>query len=293
VCAAFASCGQAPQARAQSQKGGADQEQPNSSTAIPASSEAVEAVQPSEYYQPCGNSRESSKSDLCAQWTAAKGAADAAYWAKWSFWISFIGFLGLLGTLYYTRKAVLAAEEGTKDADSALQIAQQNADAAAAQVNISEDTSHRQLRPYVYLANCRVTYHHMPGFDIVGDSAEVVLYFQNFGQTPAKDVTLKAKAFVSGMWNEKFKTDLRDIVEVALGDMPPSFIKDQPGYTVLGLKSAHEFITNGTQSVFVEGLLKYQDGTGKHFETQFRLASTGDDYFHERFQVAPFGTRAT
>jgi hypothetical protein len=293
IAAAFALAGPAPQHGAQPDQAATKQTKPDAPQAVAATPEPIKPVEPPEYYQPCGNDRQDSNSDLCAQWTAAKGAADAAYWAKWSFWISFIGIFGLLGTLYYTRKAVLAAEEGMRDADSALEIADRNAKAAADQVKVSEDTAHRQLRPYVYLTDCKITYHHMHSFEIIGDTADIVLHFKNFGHTPAKNVTLRAKAFVGGIWNEKFRANFRDIRDVALGDMPPGFEKDQPGYTLLGLKAAHQFVQNGTQSVFVEGLLKYEDGAGNKFKTQFRLASTGDDYFAERFQVAPFETYAT
>jgi hypothetical protein len=116
--------GQAPQQRAQANQNHTAKNQTQAAPAVaPPSAKSVEPIQPSEYYLPCGDSGEDRNSDLCAQWTAAQGAANAAYWAKWSFWVSLFGFIGLLITLYYTRKAVVTASRSTEHAATAAKAA--------------------------------------------------------------------------------------------------------------------------------------------------------------------------
>ena len=290
----------APQIRAQTKQAEATANQTQAAPSVASNTEAVEPIQPSEYYKPCRQDNRNYRSDLCAQWTAAQGAIDAAYWAKWGFWLSLAGLLGLVGTLFYTRKAVLAAEEGTRDADAAIKIAGKNASAAmraaraAGEANsIAQETAHRQLRPYVYLTECHVTYDHMAGFNYVGDRGVLILYFKNFGQTPAKDATLRAQASIGGHFNEPFPSDFSEATEVQLGDLPPDYVKDRDGYYVLGLKAAHENIIFGTMTVFVEGVVRYRDSNGERYETVFRLGATAEDYTNNKWSVPPHGNRAT
>lgn len=88
--------------------------------------------------EPCREPKGRDESDLCAQWKAARAAEDGALWAKWSFWIGLGGLLGLFSTLYYTREAVNAAREATKDAGASLQVASDNAKAATKLAALTE-----------------------------------------------------------------------------------------------------------------------------------------------------------
>lgn len=290
VAAAFALCGPSPEPGAQTNQSAAEHKKRDSAPTPTRAPQALEPIQPVEYYRPCWSDRKDGNSDLCAQWTAAKGATDAAYWAKWGFWLSVAGLLGLLATLYYTRKAVLAAEEGTKDADSALAIADRNARAAADQVRVSEETADRQLRPYVYLTAVHMSVERFMAS--VGDRAPITLHFQNFGQTPAKHCKFRVKIFLGGMWNEDFDTSFDDEPIVRLGDMPPGFTKDQDGFSITGLKEAADGILVCVASIFVCGLIEYDDGRGGSFKTEFRLACTGSDLLKSRFGPTPRGNES-
>jgi hypothetical protein len=100
----------------------------------------VEAIKRAKQQEPCGPRRYRGDDDLCAQWKAADSASDAAQWAWWQTVFSALGIVGLLLSLYYTRKAVLAAEDATKDADSALEIANKNAAAAIELAQATKDS---------------------------------------------------------------------------------------------------------------------------------------------------------
>lgn len=171
--------------------------------------EQAEPVKPSEYFRPCRNDQADGNSELCAEWTTAKEAVDAASWAKRSFWISVFGLLGLLGTLFYTRKAVVAAEKATRDADSAIAVAReaneiarnaadsaysgmrtqanamQNAATAMERQNeIAEDVAAQQLRAYVSWVKFDLDLHRDANGRLV--EAAIPLIWKNSGQTPAR-----------------------------------------------------------------------------------------------------------
>lgn len=63
--------------------------------------------------EPCRDPKGQGESDLCAQWHAAYAAEDSARWTMWSVYVGIAGIVGLLASLYFTKKAVLAAEEAT------------------------------------------------------------------------------------------------------------------------------------------------------------------------------------
>ena len=149
-----------------------------------------------EYRRPCEQSKGRDESELCAQWLAAKAGEDSALYAKWSVGIGIFGLFGLFASLYYTRKAVETATDANKDADEALAIARQNANAAAELARIAETTARHDLRAYV-------------DFEHVGlarDSAKdtedrewagLAVALRNFGKTPAKNLSVH---IIHGRW---------------------------------------------------------------------------------------------
>jgi hypothetical protein len=197
IVIAVALGGQAPQKSAQAGQAQTQTKQGQSAATVAANAQTIEPIQPSEYYRPCEKDRKNDNSDLCAQWTAANGAREAAYWAKLSFWTGLFGVVGLLVTLYYTRKAVLAAEEGTKDADAALAIARENANAARQQAIIAREAMEGQLRPWVFIDRIEVRMVNMQRMD-------AVVIFKNFGNWPAKRFakTCEAKLVAYPFWAE-------------------------------------------------------------------------------------------
>lgn len=151
---------------------------------------------------------------------------------------------------------------------------------------IARDSAHRQLRPYVYLTRVEMKLQNpiVAGMTI-GDSAPIRLHFKNFGSTPAKHVSLRAKAFIGGIWNEPFDVSFDDCHPVYLGDMPPGFEKDRDGYTLLGVEEAYPNILFGVASAFVCGIIEYSEGDPKRppYKSEFRLASTETEFAEEKF----------
>ena len=92
---------------------------------------AIKPVEPSEYYQPCGEPNSQGKSDLCAQWSAVQAARDAARWAWWQLWLSGLGVIGLGVTLWFNFSALRIAKKDSEETKDALEIAERNAKATS------------------------------------------------------------------------------------------------------------------------------------------------------------------
>ena len=112
LCLAAASSAQAPQPKAEAQQGRTASQSANA--AVPSGPVRVEivnqAADPAGYQEPCKGDESDRNSDLCAQWTAANGARDAAYYAKLQLWAAAAGMAGLVLTLILTLQAVKAAK---------------------------------------------------------------------------------------------------------------------------------------------------------------------------------------
>jgi hypothetical protein len=157
-------------------------EAPSQSDVVAASPE-VETVEPVQT-QDCEPGQDNRKSDLCAQWKAADAAREAANWARWSFFLAIAGTLGLFATLYYTRKAVRAAEDATADADAALAVAERNARAAADHVAVARQSAESELRAYLSISDAfafGMTPERQPTFCVT---------IKNQGRTPAHKVRI-------------------------------------------------------------------------------------------------------
>lgn len=172
--------------------------QTETSKAVPESAQSiavslsgpVEVIQRPEAKPPCGPRKYSSDDDLCAQWKAADAATDGARWSFWSLILAAVGTIGVLISLYYTRKAVLAAEDATRDADLALAIAERNANAAALQVETFQKNARLQLRAHLSAKSLRVDDGEKYGRSGPCMALEIV----NYGQTPALLTTIKFTA---------------------------------------------------------------------------------------------------
>jgi hypothetical protein len=113
--------------------------------------------------QGCKQGQDDRQSDLCAQWKAADATNDAA---RSSATQTFIGWIGLLlggitmgaaiAAALYARRAAVAtektvniAQDAAAGAESALNIANRNADAAVHLADQTEQNGKRQLRAYM------------------------------------------------------------------------------------------------------------------------------------------------
>ena len=65
----------------------------------PTESPTVDIGQSKDYQKPCDRQERNRNSDLCAQWTAADAARDAADWSYVSLWLTGASLFGLLVTL--------------------------------------------------------------------------------------------------------------------------------------------------------------------------------------------------
>lgn len=128
---------------------------------------------------PCSGPQSREESELCAQWRAATGTKQAARWALWQLLLSLLGVIGLGFTLWFNKRAIDLALESGRDTEMALATAERNAEAAASQVRIAQETAYRQLRAYVSIENV----------EIDGVAPALIggtIFVRNAGKTPAK-----------------------------------------------------------------------------------------------------------
>lgn len=117
-----------------------------------------------EYRAPCSQPKGRDESDLCAQWKAARAAERGTLWAQIGVIVTAFGILGLLTTIAQSHFALRKASEAN---------------------SIAQDAASYQLRAYVGPIGACI---HPPYSHVV----KATIDFQNFGQTPAKNVSVKA-----------------------------------------------------------------------------------------------------
>jgi hypothetical protein len=283
---AFALCGPAPQPRAKAEQAKAAKNQAQAAPAVtPQTAKAVEPVEPPEYYQPCRDEGNDRNSDLCAQWVAAKGAADAAYWAKWTFWFGLLGLGGLLVTLYYTRKAVLAAEEGTKDADTALHH-------AAEGNKIARDTAKAQLRAYLGVEPGGVS-------EAIEGRHQLALNLINNGQTPAYGLEHNGDIVVVEGDPRNFNPAEHGrlgpetaTTDTTLGPQSNRFTYAYLNEDVVDASNWEKIRTKKTALVHY-GYFRYKDAFGETRQTNFAYYHWGEELSDVMAKRCRFGNDAT
>lgn len=178
-------------------------------------------------------------------------------------------------TLFGLRHAKLAAEAADKAAD-----------AAKASADIAAESAQRQLRAYVTVKETAITEL------AVGQTPDVVIAYENVGQTPAHDVTVKLGVKVPRLPQlEAFElepphpSDSRSVVFPGQGgtlaiSMPPALDDD--------------FIRKfraGVLSIYAYGEIRYRDEFGKPRYTRFRLVHDHTRRPHH-FALCPEGNEA-
>jgi hypothetical protein len=71
-------------------------------TVAAAQDKIAKASETGEYQSPCGDGQYNNKSDLCAQWYAARAAKDAADWAYYALIVGLVGAFGIVIALGLT-----------------------------------------------------------------------------------------------------------------------------------------------------------------------------------------------
>jgi hypothetical protein len=173
-------------------------------------------------------------------------------------------------TLYYTRKAVLAAEEGTKDADRGLEIAARNADAAAQHVKIARDNAHRQMRAYVTIMESEI------GQFEPGKIMRATLKLKNTGLTPAKALTARAAISCGDPIGYKAPSpDLRDYEATWEFGAQQEFTLDVESEHRLDAATFRK-VKSGKSRLFVEVHMLYGDVFDKQHGCHFLFRSEAD-----------------
>ena len=261
----------------------------------------------------CKEGDDKRESDLCAQWKAADGAKSAAKAAWAQFWVGIAGlFLGavtmgaaIAAALYAKRAAVATedtvnlAKDGMEGAETALKIAERNAQAAMRSASavgesneIAREGMQRELRAFVFAGKPIITYDNSVTSGI-GNTGKIVLVITNHGRTPAYNVRICVNSLIHGIWTDPFDSDFDNTHVVHLGDIPPGERKERPGFTVTGIMEAHDRLANGTNSVIIDGVINYEDAFGKTRVTRFRYASTDKEYSHRQWSETPEGNTST
>ncbi len=158
---------------------------------------------------------------------------------------------------------------------------------------IAREAMQRQLRPYVYLEMAKLKVSHMLMVDLIEDTFEATIVLKNYGQSPAKDVQIFVAGTVGDYWSQRTVAALDDAVGIKLSDVPAGEAREQDGFFGQGLKAAHPFICEETQSVFVEGQVQYKDLFGNEYVTFFQRAFTGASYWHSTPAITPNYNAAT
>lgn len=228
--------------------------------------ESAQPVEPPEYYQPCREQGSDGKSDLCAQWSAAKAARNAADWAWYQMWLSLAGVIGLVVTLWFNFRALRLAESEADETKSALAIAETNAEAAVRLADLAEQTSSRQLRAYVYVKAVSLE----EGFSEEVRAINVVLTISNSGQTPAY---IRKIAFLVSWVTDSGNTTIFDT------ETPVIFRIHKDAPTLLPYEIQGQFDKSELPGhLLIAGCIEYKDAFGKRYKEPFSWRTMPHDF---------------
>lgn len=142
---------------------------------------------------------------------------------------------------------------------------------------IARDSAIKQLRPYLY---CTKTTCGDGTTDVGGVEVQSLTYqafFQNFGETPAKDV-------VASLWwrvddkNGNFVRD-RTFLPVSFGDIPPNFLWDFDVRLLDNIPEIKEEIWERGARAYFGGRIDYKSPDGEDHHSDFKWFSEGR-WFH-------------
>ncbi|MGI4877078.1 MAG: hypothetical protein ACRYG4_06285 [Janthinobacterium lividum] len=214
--------------------------------------------------QPCRRPEGREESELCANWYSAEGSHDAAKWAFWQLWISAFGILGLGITLFFNRQALRLAMDATKDADAALAVAAQNADAATRLADAAIANAQVELRAYLSVAQPRMKQLQ------AGVEAHISITVINNGRTPARNAAMHV-SYVADRVNKSDFPDAPKMIipmgSIANGE-PRTNESGFPNVIPEGLILAFDA---GSLAIFAWGWIEYEDVFGLKHKTTFRL----------------------
>lgn len=154
-------------------------------------------------------------------------------------------------------RAAGRAEATAHETAAALAAQKQSADAAAAQVRLSEETARRQLRAYIIVKTFRIA-----GL-VAGKKPDVTFFMRNVGQTPAYDVRCYSQIFYADSLEQVHHGKLR--FEKSIGPISSTVIgageQAETGFWLVNAldEEAIDKIQSGERYVGVFGALSYRD----------------------------------
>ena len=229
------------------------------------------ANEPDRTTKPCSADKDDRNSDLCAQWKAADAAAKAAEASWWQVYLGAggvsVGLLTLIAAgaaAYYAREAARHTDRGANEAGRA---------AKAAEDTLGEvvKTNTLQLRPYVSLVSFNDEESDAPfDFSLAG---RLRFKVQNFGSTPAKNVTIHRAG-------DMFATPIGDaqvnfrLPAEAIGSLAPG--QSVPVTTVFNdfPEDIFQRVSGGRESLVLRYRVEYSfNGTDSDFDEVFIVVS--------------------
>jgi hypothetical protein len=206
----------------------------------------------------CDHPKESRASEVCAQWKAADAAADSAQWAARSAWISGLSGLFVLVALGFAFEAN----------------------------RIARDSAKRQLRAYVEMQPVKITPLER------AKVATITATFINTGQTPARNLR-----FVISWKTGPLQEDEKQLTPELTGRHSRGQLGSHQTRTITrelsGVTEARKKeIAAGKATIWVYGLIIYEDIFGHEWETPFRFLYR-PAYLKERLINAQAGNEAT
>lgn len=171
-----------------------------------------------------------------------------------------------------TRRALASGHESA----TALAIAQRNADAAARQVEVAQETAKRQLRAYISVVS--ISQMKPP---TVGEAFSSKVKFVNHGRTPAHNVVVQAVVIAQRLPHSGDGFTFINDPTLAASTQGPTvdFNAIVKANEPLG-EELHALLTNGGAAVFCIGLIRYQDAFGETHVTGFRMVRDESGVFN-------------
>jgi hypothetical protein len=201
----------------------------------------AKATNTGEYQTPCSDGQYNNKSDLCAQWYAARAARDAADWAFWALVVGLVGAVGIVAALWLT-------------VDSN---------------RIARDTAKRQLRAYLGIESCVL--------EALDDGTGFIItaHLLNAGQTPAYKVRLMAETF-GAEYPLKHQRPFLPVGNGYESPVNPSTKISWAGKTTsIAMARDMEYVLAGKEGVYIQGVCEYFDAFNERHETRFRYVFGG------------------
>jgi len=245
---------------------------------------------PTRPYEPnCRAPQSRDDADLCAQWGAVQAATEGNRLTRIDLRVTYFEFAALVISLVFTGWAAMAAakaagiaEESTRGAERALDMAAKSAAAAEKQVAISEDTARRQLRAYLTFNEIIINF---PKGDW-----KIQVAWRNGGQTPAYHVLAYVDWIeLEGPLPEDFRFTpqypLNEDGTAAVGPGERALAVSENPFSKELIQSAIEKIRN----VYVWGAADYVDAFGLPRRTEIAMKviierTTDDGAFAMRFR---------